>query len=306
MPRKNTRVDYLKLAKDRNLTFLFDGEPEGSKILYEWMCPEGHKFFIRYCNVLQGQGCQKCYDDRRGQTLVYGIEKYHELATKRNLRFIDKRIPHHTHIPFEWECPDGHKWEASYHNIDSRGSGCPGCYGNQKLIIDDYYDLAKKRNLKFLDEDIPPNNHTDGNWKCTVGHKWSSSYHNIDRGSGCPYCWQFSSEKMCREIFEEITGYTFPKSRDKFLEGLELDGYNKDLNIAFEYNGEQHYKYIPHFHRKGEIDIEKQKERDEKKIRLCIENNIDLIIIPYTFSFKIPDLLKEYISEKLSEHIILM
>ena len=31
---------------------------------------------------------------------------------------------------------------------------------------------------------------------------------------------------------------------------LELDGYCSELNLAFEYNGPQHYKIVPEFHLK--------------------------------------------------------
>ncbi|MDD4930903.1 MAG: hypothetical protein PHG66_01955 [Candidatus Colwellbacteria bacterium] len=307
MPPKKTRQNYLNLAEEKGLEFLFEGVPENSKVKYDWKCANGHVFQMRYNNVYLGQNCHICYDDRRGQTLVYGVEKYHELAEKRGIKFIDKRIPHHTHVPFEWECKEGHKWEVSYHNIDARESGCPGCYGNQRKTEEDYHNLAEERGFEFIDEEIPPNNCTSGNWRCKIGHEWRTCYNNINsKESGCPYCSQFSSERMCREIFEEITGHKFNKCRDKFLFGLELDGYNKDLKLAFEYNGKQHYEYIPHFHRNGEKDLKKQRERDEMKAMICDDSDINLIVIPYKYTFKTPDRLREFIVSELSNHLLIV
>jgi len=62
---------------------------------------------------------------------------------------------------------------------------------------------------------------------------------------------------------------------------LQLDGYNKKLNLAFEYNGQQHYKYTPVFHRIPKR-FEQQKKRDRKKLELCKKESIELVVIPYT------------------------
>ena len=104
---------------------------------------------------------------------------------------------------------------------------------------------------------------------------------------------------MCREIMEKYLLEPFPNTRPDFLEGLELDGYNEELNIAFEYNGKQHYEYIPHFHRNGEEDFETQKERDRKKYRICREKKINLIIIPYQYDYTTPDELDDFIYTEL-------
>ena len=61
---------------------------------------------------------------------------------------------------------------------------------------------------------------------------------------------------------------------------LELDLYNADLKIAVEYSGEQHYRYIPYFHKTYQHFV-KQKERDELKRELCKKNDICLIEVPY-------------------------
>ena len=93
-------------------------------------------------------------------------------------------------------------------------------------------------------------------------------------------------EEICRDLFEKIYNKHFIKVKPDFLKNktgynLELDGYNDELKIAFEYNGAQHYHYSPHFH-KNLNDFEKQKEIDDLKQNLCIKNNIKLITIPYT------------------------
>jgi len=68
----------------------------------------------------------------------------------------------------------------------------------------------------------------------------------------------------------------FDKSRH-VIKGFEIDGYCEELNLAFEYNGEQHYKEHKIWHR--EKTLEDQKKRDAKLKRLCKKSNINLISI---------------------------
>jgi len=98
-----------------------------------------------------------------------------------------------------------------------------------------------------------------------------------------------SGELECRRVLEQIFKVPFGKARPNFLSNpvtggnfnLELDCYNPELNLAVEYNGQQHYKFIPFFHKNKEA-FQNQKYRDELKRRMCKENMITLIEIPYT------------------------
>jgi hypothetical protein len=122
--------------------------------------------------------------------------------------------------------------------------------------------------------------------------------HIKNNNSGCPNC-LYKSEAMSRDIFEEEMGYEFPKDRPEFLEGLELDGYCPELNIAFEYNGIQHYEYFPHYHRNGESEFLAQRERDIKKYKICKDLKINLIIIPHQYTYQKPNELKVFITDEL-------
>ena len=95
-------------------------------------------------------------------------------------------------------------------------------------------------------------------------------------------------EAECRYVLETIFNKPFKKRRPKFLfntktgSNMELDMYNKELRIACEYNGKQHYVYTPYFHRGGEHEFQEQVERDNLKRRVCKKLGILLIEIPYT------------------------
>jgi hypothetical protein len=95
-------------------------------------------------------------------------------------------------------------------------------------------------------------------------------------------------EEECRNILEIVFKKPFKKARPDFLRNpvtqnfnLELDCYNPELRLAVEYNGEQHYKFIPYFHKNKESFLN-QKYRDELKMRMCKDNNITIIVVPYT------------------------
>ncbi len=150
-------------------------------------------------------------------------------------------------------------------------------------------EVFKNTNIKYL-------------FKCEFDHEFEMRLNHItQRSSWCPYCKIWKNQNECLQIIEQITGEEFKQSRPKFLKTgvrsyLELDGYNKELKLAIEYNGEQHYKYVPFFHRNDKENLIKQQERDQLKQELCNKNNIYLIIVPYWISNK-----EKFIQEELSK-----
>ncbi len=115
-----------------------------------------------------------------------------------------------------------------------------------------------------------------------------------------------AGETECRRVVEEHFGKQFPKCRPDFLKNnvtstdistynMELDCYNEELKLAVEYNGRQHYNYVPHFHKNREA-FYNQKYRDELKRIRCREHGISLIEVPYTIP---ADKIRDYILETL-------
>jgi len=92
-----------------------------------------------------------------------------------------------------------------------------------------------------------------------------------------------------KRVLEKIFNKPFDKIRPDFLNNpvtggmhnLEIDCYNNDLKLGVEYNGVQHYKFTPFFHKNKE-SFHNQKYRDELKRRMCKDNGVYLIEVPYT------------------------
>lgn len=127
--------------------------------------------------------------------------------------------------------------------------------------------------MTFIDEDgfefiNTPNNIIQGRW---------------NKGKGI-------SEEICRQCIEFIFKEAFPsdwsvvKVNNDTKNNLQLDGYNKELKIAFEYQGEQHY-YYKYMIAKNSIEkykkFKKQKERDLFKEQFCKNKGIKLIQVKY-------------------------
>lgn len=115
-------------------------------------------------------------------------------------------------------------------------------------------------------------------------------------------------EAECRRVLESIFSKPFPNTRPKWLVNpqtghrLELDCYNKTLKLAVEYNGEQHYCYVPRFH-KSEGELEYQKYRDEVKKRLCEKKGVELITVKYDIPH---DKIESYIRSELEARGVLV
>ena len=107
---------------------------------------------------------------------------------------------------------------------------------------------------------------------------------------------QFRSESemvVCNVLEDLLKDRVQINIREDFLKNpktgrnLELDCYyekkinGKLIKIGVEYQGGQHYYYVPRFHKNGQNDLEYSKEKDKIKKELCAKNGIILICIPF-------------------------
>ena len=102
--------------------------------------------------------------------------------------------------------------------------------------------------------------------------------------------------QICEQLFHPLK---FPSVHPQLLLNhktgkiMEIDLYNHNLNLAIEYQGQQHYKFIPHFH-KNYKEWLTMKDRDILKATILRKRKIRLLYVPSIK--KLPDeLLEEFL-----------
>ncbi len=171
--------------------------------------------------------------------------------------------------------------------------------------IENAREIAKVRSGKCLSH-VFTSNKIPLIWQCSLGHIWNTaSYSNVkNHGSWCPTCSACTSEYLTKMLLESITQIKFEQCRPDFLiredtgRKLELDGYNEENSIAFEYQGIQHYS-ADVLHRNTEDTFEQQQIKDKLKVVRCEENGITLIVVPYWERDKGPENLARFLYNEL-------
>jgi hypothetical protein len=179
-------------------------------------------------------------------------------------------------------CAEGHVWRATKDNL-AYHHWCAECHGNAPHTIEMMQELAKSKGGKCLSDTYSG---LKGKllWECKFGHQWEAIPNNVKNlGSWCRHCNANVGEELVRSALQEaFPGKDFDSTRrEPWCEGLELDGFNEELRLAFEYQGIQHYRRVLYFH-PNEGDFEAQQSRDAIKRELCTENEYYLLEIPYT------------------------
>jgi hypothetical protein len=119
---------------------------------------------------------------------------------------------------------------------------------------------------------------------------------------------EFPSERECRRILQDLHfPFVFDKIRPEWLrspltyELIELNGYNEQLKIAFEYQGEHHAK-LSYFNNYDKQLLFEQQERDNHKVSECARRGITLIVIPSKYNYEDPLAMRNFIISELSRH----
>jgi len=257
---------------------------------------------ISYNHLSRDRGCPKC--SKRMKLTFQEVSQWF-INERPDLKLLSDEYKNcNTYLDILClKCNNMRK--STFDNIKYGKAICPTCSGKKKYTTKRINIWIKKNNKPFiLLSKQYINNNSKLHWYCKkCEYKWKATFDCIkNKGTCCPNCASWRSEKLVRKAFKTLFEEPFPKRRPRCLKGLELDGYNKDYQLAFEFNGEQHYQYIPFFHRNGISDFLEQHFRDIIKRQLCKENNITLITIDgrkYNCYNKLE--LEEHIFEKLQE-----
>jgi len=168
--------------------------------------------------------------------------------------------------------------------------------GKRKHSLDSIRAMATKAGITLLSEKYI-NHRTTLKFSCSEGHEFEKSIkHILKRNTWCTKCTRSVAEELCRHVLETSLNVKFKKTWFEHKgHRLELDGYNENLKLAFEYNGKQHYEITPMTPTQESLEL--RKSLDKFKTEYCKENGIQLLIIPHT----VPNIeLKDHIGNELS------
>jgi len=177
---KKTRKDYRNVGNNKHIGWDDNKLPKNTVTKTQWICKIcGYQWKAKYNDIQQKGACLSCRKKTEEDYKIVGID--------RGISWVGEKLPKNTHIKTKWECKNGHKWEARYHDIKQK-HGCPVCF---KKTETDYCNLAESCGFNWTGKILSKTTQMKTWWKCRNGHSWKASYTAIYQGNGCPYCKNF-------------------------------------------------------------------------------------------------------------------
>jgi hypothetical protein len=282
-----------QLARARNLASQKGGECLTAKYINSqsqmtWRCASGHEWQGTYGNIVnRGKWCPWCAGNKVDAATQ--LAKAQHVAQSHRGELLTTSYTGNK-VPMRWRCSEGHTWSAAFGTVVGRGVWCGRCGGTQREAHEQLtkaHNIAASKNGRCLDVEYRSNSEKMS-WQCERGHKWQAPFYSVvQAGSWCPTCSAGLKERLVRHTLEILLGVPFKKHRPNWLRNaatgrlMELDGFNPELRLAFEYQGPQHYRILLPF-KMDAARLESSQSRDMQKRLLCEAHGVVLLEVPYT------------------------
>lgn len=252
-----------------------------------WICDKNHHYKQSVLNKKQGKKCPYCINRKIWKG-------YNDLATtdpeiikywdyEQNV-YLPSEVSRGQNINIWWKCENGekHSYKQTINNKIYKNATCVYC--SNKKVLTGYNDLSTTHPeiIKFWDykkNKILPTEVTYGTdmkiyWVCKKGHSFQRKPNSFIKAQTCPTCTPYGTSQTEKELYNYIKSI-LPENikiiqNDKtVLNGLEIDIYLPDKNIAIEFNG-------LYWHTEN---MGKDKYYHYNKWKKCYDKNIQLITI---------------------------
>ena len=304
--KKFTLEDFIRAAKNKY----------GDKYTYEKVnyinsrtpivitCPiHGDFTMLPRTFLYDGQGCRQCGIIRRVENSKDTLEDFIKKANlvHHNKYSYNNAIYKGSHSLITITCPiHGDFSQKAYSHLG--GHECPKC-GNFGKHINKIKKLgvfiAEARDIHGSKYDYSQFNYIGNHIASKIicpehGPFYQTPLVHLHGGS-CPICmgsrgeqiiWQWLKEHNIKFTFQK----TFSQCKNKHL--LPFDFYLPEYNIVIEYQGQQHFEYIPFFD-KNYQNFTIRQERDKIKKDFCLSN--DIIFMPILYNQHIINILEEWL-----------
>lgn len=291
--RHCTLVSDVYVNKKTKLKYVCDYHPN---VIQEttWEC------------LRNGAGCKLCGKERRSKAQRYSYDFVKQSFEDRGYELLSTNYTNCKEY-LEYRCPN-HPDKIQKITFDAfiRGQGCYYC-GVERAAVKKRVSESrakaqcKKLGLEYCGLDTSQRatrvlyicpNHRDVGIQTIV---WDS----LKAGHGCKFCKESHGERDISLYLDALDivynrEYKFVDCVDKHP--LPFDFYIPHLNVAIEYDGEQHYQPST-FGTKDEQKVLKifqtTQYHDQIKTQYCQDNGIKLIRIPYWEKDNIESILKK-------------
>lgn len=263
------------------------------------ICLKHGEFWQTKNNHLKGKGCPICGKNRLSRRTPK--EKFIlDASTIHNNKYDYSLVNYETQIEkIEIICPTHGVFKQSVKN-HLQGHGCPLCSWENLSKTRAYSWETIKEQCKNVHGDlyeypdqIYTNNETYIKIFCKKHGEFLQKTTNHLQGQGCPICKNSKGERFIYNWFQvnnlkfeyqyKVIVDKIARSTNRIIVDFMFNYNGKQYFI--EYNGIQHYKYIPYFHKGGITDFEKQQNRDKVLIDYCKNNNVELVKFNYNESY---------------------
>ncbi len=234
-------------------------------------CPKGHIYEVKPSSFKNGSRCPRC----AGVCPIQAKEQFIELLKNENFFLLSDYKGSHQKVKLK--CPKGHIYEVKPSSFKN-GSKCPKC--SKKCPIqakEQFIELLAQEGYELLSE--YKNIDTKVILRCPERHEWNTTPHSFKTNNRCPHCAGSTGQRKLQSMLEIRDLGSMVYNNRTILNGLELDIYYPELNIAIEYQGN-------YWHNKPDAI-----ERDKRKRKLCEEKGIKLIEVWDNDFMKDPDLI---------------
>lgn len=289
-----TTEKFIKRAKE-----IHDNKYDYSKSTYKnnatklvIICKNHGEFLQTPSCHLSGRGCKKCCDEKK----FSNIEKFMQKAKAVHGDKYDysKSVYKKSNTKIKIICPSHGEFEqrAGAHLF---GQGCKKCVDENKASSTKEF-IRKAREIHGDKYDYSKVVYKNYGTKVTIICKHHGTFKQTPQnhlsGTGCPICRNSKGESA---IFEALTSLNvdfitekrFKTCRDKLP--LPFDFYIPSKNLLIEYNGEQHYFKVKLFNKNASFNSRLLKDRIKRS--WCKENDMTLLVIPYTKLEEINDII---------------
>lgn len=248
------------------------------------ICPKHGAFEQLASSHLRGQGCPKCFDERRWKNRRLPFDTLIEAAKRVHGNKYDysRVVSANTKTKVEIICPYHGVFSQAMNSHIYNGQGCPKCFAEatrkrKTRTQEEFLRLAKEAHGDTYDYSKAV--YVSGHSKICIicrkhGEFWQEAECHIS-GQGCPACLESAGEQLIRNtLLENGVMFESQKRYTDWLGKQSLDFFLPDFNIGIEHQGKQHYTPVKHW---GNFNVIHSK--DLRKQRLCAEHGITILYL---------------------------